>query len=202
MKGIMGLMIAGLIFASLLPLAESQEQDVNVNVEWKFWRELIDPGTGEGVKSSGFAFTDTMSEVVWVKNTGTVPITEIKVKYLTVTEGQKVGNIPKWITGLIPSDCPRERSYVVDLKPGDEKKIEETGLFSKWVTEDLAYQGMHTIKEWDCENVTVIGDIKKGITLHDTEIDFSEADMYTEAELFCNGQSMGGKTIHFRIIPP
>jgi hypothetical protein len=74
------------MFAFLLQLAEPQVQ--NVDVEWRFWREKIDPETGEGIESSSFAFTDTMRDVVWVKNTGKAPITRIEVKYLTVTKGQ------------------------------------------------------------------------------------------------------------------
>ena len=200
MKGMAGLII-GLMFASLfLSLAEPQ---AHTEVEWGFWREKVDPETGEGVKASGFAFTDTMREVVWVKNTGTVPITRIEVKYLTVIKGYKVGNIPRWIVRFIPSECPRERSYTIDLKPGEERKFEETRPFTEWVREDLAYQGMRTIKEWDAENVTVTGDIKKSvISLKDARIDFSQAELYTEAELFVNGQSVGKKTFHFRIVKP
>lgn len=198
MKGATGLII-GLMFASLLlPLAKPQ---AHVEVEWEFWREKIDPETGEGVKTSSFAFTDTMRDVVWVKNAGTAPITRIEVKYLTVAKGHKIGNIPRWISGLVPSDCPRERSYEVNLKPGEEEKFEETRLLTEWIKEDLTYQGVHTIKRWDPENVTIIGDVKKGfITLENAEIDFSEAEVHTEAELFVDGQSFGKKTIHFRVV--
>ena len=200
MKGVAGLII-GLMFASLLlSLAEPQ---AHTEVEWGFWREKTDPETGEGVKASGFAFTDTMREVVWVKNTGTIPITRIEVKYLTVIKEHKVRNIPMLIVRFLPSECPRERSYTIDLKPGEERKFEETKPFTEWVREDLAYQGMHTIKKWDTENVTVTGDIKKSIiSLKDARIDFSQAELYTETELFVNGQSVGKKTFHFRIVKP
>ena len=198
------MVVLGMVFTAM-PVGmtqETQTEETTLAVDWDFWREKVDPETGEGVKSSGFAFTDTMRDVIWVKNTGTEPITKIKIKYLTVTEGHKVGNIPNWLTKHIPSECPRTRSYDVDLKPGEEMKFEETRPFTEWVTEDLAYQGMHTIKKWDPENVTVTGDVKKVVTLKDTEIDFSKANLRTKAVLYVNGQSFGKKIIEFKVVPP
>lgn len=193
------LMFAVITFA-VTPLSEGQNQEFSV--EWDFARVKVDPDTGERIETDGFAFTDLMGEIVRIKNTGTLPITKVKVKYLTTTEGHKVKNIPQWITNLVPSDCPRERSYDVKIAPGEEREFVEVRPMTEWMTEDLEYQGMHTIKEWDAENVSVIGDIKKGITLHDMIIDFSEAKLHTEAELFVNGQSCGKKTLQFRIVPP
>jgi hypothetical protein len=141
--------VIGLLILSLFVLlspGDLASQSNEIGAEWNFWREKIDPLTGEGEIWEEYSLKDRMNNIIWIKNIGKVPIRKVRVEFVATLKNYSVIGLPKVLASLVPSKVKWERSWEVNLKSGDEGKFEEVKEFSEWVRQDFKTLGFEITK--------------------------------------------------------
>jgi hypothetical protein len=195
------LLIGLLIFSFLVfPCLEDLASPTNeIEVEWNFWREKINPLTGEGEIWEEYSLKDMMNDIIWIKNEGEVPITKVRVEFITILKNYSVVGLPKILTPLVPSEVKRERNWQISLKPGDERKFEEVKDFSEWVKQDFEALGVE-ITDMDKDLAVLKGKYKLGPFTIRATIDLANSKGETTAEMFIDSEYFGKRENEFIIV--
>jgi hypothetical protein len=195
------LLIGLFIFSFLLlPCLEDLASPTNeIGVEWNFWREKIDPLTGEGEIWEEYSLKDKMNNIIWIENKGEVPITKIKVEFLTILKNYSVIGLLRILTPLVPSEVKWERSWGINLKPGDEKQLEEIKEFSEWVKQDFEALG-YEITKMDKDKAIIEVKGKWGPIPIKVNVDLANSKGETTVEMFIDSEYFGKRENSFVII--
>jgi hypothetical protein len=190
------LMIAMVTSAGfLIPSAQA-----GASAEIDFWIEKVDPVTKKGEKASIYTFDDYLSYVTVIKNNGTEHISTADVKYKVTLRDYSVGGIPRLATRFLPSTVEWKRNWEVNLKSGEEKRIDETKSMVDWTKFLFSLLG-YTLVSYNAAKATGVVDGKLGpFTIKGAKVNAANSQGTVAVELFINGKSFGKKSCEYTLI--
>jgi hypothetical protein len=187
------LMVAVVISSGFLtPSAQAEK-----SAEFDFWFERVDPATGKSEKMSGYTLDDLVRFVIVIKNNGIEYISTANVKYGTSWRDYSVTHIPHFATRFFPSSAEWERKWEVNLKPGEEKRIEEMKSGIDWIKFYFSFFG-YTLTNYNADDATIVAEGKVGpFTIKGIKTNLADSKYITTIELFIDGKSFGKRSCKY-----
>jgi hypothetical protein len=179
----------------LAPSAQAEK-----SAEFDFWIEKVDPATGKGEKALYYTLDDLENRIIVIKNSGTEHISTADVKYKCNWQGYSLSHFPHFATRFIPISLEGERKWEVNLKPGEEKRIEEIKSAVEWTKFEISLLG-YTLTGYNVDNGAVVVDGKFGpIPIKGIKADLAHCKETVTVKLFIDGKSLGEKSCEWRVM--
>jgi len=197
-KALFSLLLISFLLVSSSSFEALSAPNSDVKVEWHFWREKVNPETGKGEVSKKYSLRDCMNDIIWIKNEGEVPITDVRVEFVTTLSGYSISPFPDRLASRVPNDVEREKRWRISLELGEKIKFEDIKEYSEWVVHDfraLGYEVVEMDKDLARLKVKKIGPIK-----FNANVDLANSTGQTIAKLFVNGEYCGEKKNNFMIV--
>jgi hypothetical protein len=182
---------------------EARDNDGDIALQFEFWREKNDEGKQEYIEIS---FNDDMANVLWVKNTGNIPISQIKLKVTVLMMDAVVKSVPGALRRFLPkNEGKMEREYEVNLEPGEEIVLRDRKPLSEWIIEEADGVGAKVTKT-DAKTTTIWADKKLGPATVNAEVDIggrskAVASVYVYDESSDDWVSCGKRVYYYRMVP-
>ena len=198
-KALFSLLLISFLLVSSPSFEALSAPNSDVKVEWHFWREKVNPETGKGEVSKKYSLRDYMNDIIWIKNEGEVPITDVRVEFVTTLSGYSISQLPDWLASRVPNDVEREKRWRISLELGEKIKFEDIKEYSEWVVHDFRALGYEVV-EMDKDLARLKVKIKIGPIKFNTNVDLTNSTGQTIAKLFVNGEYCGEKKNNFMIV--
>jgi hypothetical protein len=199
-KALFCLLLISFLFVSSSSFEALSAPNSDVKVEWHFWREKVNPETGKGEVSKKYSLRDYMNDIIGIKNKGEVPITDVRVEFVTTLSGYSISPLPDWLASRVPHDVEREKRWRISLDPGEKIKFEDIKEYSEWVVHDFRTLGYEVV-EMDKDLARLKTKGKIGPIKFNANVDLANSTGQTIAKLFVNGEYCGEKKNNFTIVP-
>lgn len=198
-KALFCLLLISFLLVSSSSFEALSAPNSDVKVEWHFWREKVNPETGKGEVSKKYSLRDYMNDIIWIKNEGEVPITDVRVEFVTTLSGYSISPLSDWFASRVPNDVEREKRWRISLELGEKIKFEDIKEYSEWVVHDFRALGYEVV-EMDKDLARLKVKIKIGPIKFNTNVDLTNSTGQTIAKLFVNGEYCGEKKNNFMIV--
>jgi hypothetical protein len=101
---------------------------------------------------------------------------------------------------LLPNSIEWEREWEVNLKPGEEKRIEEGKSNLDWIKFEFSLIDF-TLVGCDADNATITLNAKLGpFTIKGMKVYLADSTGLESAELFIDENSLGEKSCEYKLI--
>ena len=203
MRRFITLILLSTLVVGLCKLPVEARENDSVSLQFEFWREKNDEGRKDYTEIS---FNDDMTNVLWVKNTGNIPISKLKLKVTVLMMDAVVKSVPGALRRFLPkNEGKMEREYEVNLEPGEETVLRDRKPLSEWIVEEADGVGAKVTKT-DPQSAVIWADKKIGPATVNAKVYIggrskAVASVYVYDESDDEWVSCGKWVFYYRMVP-